>query len=41
MVVIFSDVKNNGLELLAKGRELADEKGKKVTAVLIGKVKIS
>lgn len=37
MVVIFSDVKNNGLELLAKGRELADEKGKKVTAVLIGK----
>lgn len=37
MVVIFSDIKNNGLELLAKGRELADEKGKKVTAVLIGK----
>jgi caffeyl-CoA reductase-Etf complex subunit CarE len=37
MVVIFSDVKNNGLELLAKGRELADLKGKKVTAVLIGK----
>jgi electron transfer flavoprotein alpha subunit len=37
MVVIFSDVKKNGLELLAKARELADQKGKKVIAVLIGK----
>jgi electron transfer flavoprotein alpha subunit len=37
MVVIFSDIKNHGLELLAKGRELADQKGMKITAVLIGK----
>jgi len=37
MVLVFSDVKKNGLELLAKARELADQKGDKVTAVLIGK----
>jgi len=37
MVVIFSDIKKNGFELLSKARELADKRGKKVCAVVIGK----
>ncbi|MGA1819993.1 MAG: electron transfer flavoprotein subunit alpha/FixB family protein [Thermoplasmatota archaeon] len=37
MVVVFSDIKKNGFELLSKARELADRRGKKVCAVVIGK----
>ncbi|MBN1390078.1 MAG: electron transfer flavoprotein subunit alpha/FixB family protein [Candidatus Thermoplasmatota archaeon] len=37
MVVIFSDIKKIGFELIAKARELADKRGKKVCAVVIGK----
>ncbi len=36
MVLIYSNEKNLTLEMLAKGRELADEQGKEVTVVLIG-----
>ncbi|MGA1873336.1 MAG: electron transfer flavoprotein subunit alpha/FixB family protein [Thermoplasmatota archaeon] len=36
MMLVFSDVKKNGFELLSKARELADKRGQKVVAVLIG-----
>ncbi|MEA3560032.1 MAG: electron transfer flavoprotein subunit alpha/FixB family protein [Candidatus Thermoplasmatota archaeon] len=36
MVMIFSDVRKNGLELLAKGKEMAEAKGTKLSAVLVG-----
>lgn len=36
MVMIFSDIKKVGLELLAKGKKLADEKGTGLSAVLVG-----
>ncbi len=36
MVLIYSNEKDLTLEMLAKGRELADEQGKEVTVVLIG-----
>lgn len=37
MVLVFSDDRNLSLELLNKGSELAEELGKNVTAVIIGK----
>ncbi|MBN1540445.1 MAG: electron transfer flavoprotein subunit alpha/FixB family protein [Candidatus Thermoplasmatota archaeon] len=37
MVVVYSDLKRNGFELLSKARELADKRGNKVCAVVIGK----
>jgi electron transfer flavoprotein alpha subunit len=36
MVMIYSDIDKNGLELLSKGRELADARGSKLTAVATG-----
>ena len=36
MVLIYSDIEKNGIELLAKGRELADKKGTKVVALVTG-----
>lgn len=36
MVLIYSDIEKNGLELLAKGRELADAKGEKLVALVTG-----
>ena len=36
MVMIFSDLEKNGIELLAKGRELADAKGTSLKAVVLG-----
>lgn len=36
MVMVYSDNEKNGLELLSKGRELADAKGSKLTAVVMG-----
>lgn len=36
MILIYSDIKKNGLELLSKGRELADASGGSVTAVITG-----
>ncbi|MGA1821469.1 MAG: electron transfer flavoprotein subunit alpha/FixB family protein [Thermoplasmatota archaeon] len=37
MIMIFSDVKKNGFELVGKGREMAGASGGSVTAVLTGK----
>ena len=37
MVLVYSDDKKIALELLSKGKELAKELGKKLTAVAIGK----
>ncbi|MFO8051207.1 MAG: electron transfer flavoprotein subunit alpha/FixB family protein [Thermoplasmatota archaeon] len=36
MVMVFSDIKKVGFELLAKGKELAEERGTALSAVLIG-----
>lgn len=36
MVMVFSDNKKNGFEILAKGRELSDARGDKLIAVLVG-----
>ncbi len=36
MVMIFSDLEKNGIELLAKGRELADAKGTSLKALVLG-----
>lgn len=39
MILIYSDNKNNSLELIGKGRELADQVKNQVLAVIIGKAK--
>lgn len=36
MVMVYSDIEKNGIELLSKGRELANSKGTKLWAVAIG-----